>query len=78
MQRFNLRLTTEELKTLQSLVEDRKIDADRELPKPAWAEPARSESEVLRDILTKIIVTQVEAETPFVYHKVDSETDLAF
>jgi hypothetical protein len=68
MQRFNLRLTTEELKTLQTTLEHYLAESD----------VAGYERDYLRDVLTKIIVTQVEAETPFTYHKVDSETDLAF
>ena len=65
MQRFNLRLTTEELKTLQGILEDYLCDY-------------HSTNDLARDVLTKIIVTQVEAEEPVDYHRVQSESDLAF
>lgn len=66
MQRFKLRLTTEELKSLQILLED------------VLCTKGRDDEALLRDILTKVIVTQVEAEEPVDYHRVQSESDLAF
>ena len=68
MQRFKLMLTTEELKTLQTTLEQYLAESD----------VAGYERDYLRDVLTKVIVTQVEAETPVDYHRVQSEADLAF
>ena len=62
MQRYKLLLTTEELKTLQNLCEDFLTDY-------------HSTNEIVRDILTKVIVTQVEAEEPVDYHRNQSEAD---
>jgi len=65
MQRFNLRLTTEELKSLQCLLETALATSD-------------IRDEHLHDVLTKVIVTQVEAEEPFVYVGAHPETDRVF
>ena len=65
MQRFNLRLTTEELKTLQVTLEHYLAESD----------VAGYERDYLRDVLTKVIVTQVEAEEPTDYARNQSEAD---
>lgn len=57
MQRYNLRLTTEELKTLQNLLEHVKALGTPKSWDIAW-------NVHLADVMTKIIVTQVEADGP--------------
>jgi len=65
MQRYNLRLTPEEMDVLEHTLEA--VIAREWFNVP-----------IHKDILTKIVVTKVEAEEPVDYHRVQSESDLAF
>jgi hypothetical protein len=69
MQRFNLRLTKAELDALEYHLEIVCCD-------PIFKDSAGDR--LLRDVLTKIIVTKVEAEEPFVYVGAYPETDRVF
>jgi hypothetical protein len=74
MQRFKLLLTTEELKTLQCSLEDLLSSPSAHRTKNSIKDPFKHE----RDILTKIIVTQVASEEADHTPPPRTEADLAF